>query len=180
VREGRGATFLPLPATAPDAPKPAAAGGDQQQQQRHQRLGKAPPGAVLAATPLADLPVSKWLVQNPLAAPPGQAPGAGAEGVTLAEVRRGQHGDGARGGGGAVSKWLEQNLLATPPGQAPAAETEGVTLADVSRRLSSIWGGGDGCVQVWDGGGGVGLPMGKWSMWSSAGCTTRPDQQLVG
>jgi hypothetical protein len=92
VREGRDQTFLPLPAVnaygAQPAAAAAAAGGDsssdQQQQQRHQRLGKLPPMPVLPPTPLAELPVSKWLVQSPAAA----AAGAAAEGKPLSEVRQ--------------------------------------------------------------------------------------------
>lgn len=87
VREGRDQTFLPLPAVNAYGAQPAATAADgssdqQQQQRRKQRLGKLPPMPVLPPTPLADLPVAKWLVQNPAAA-------AAADGKPLSEVRRG-------------------------------------------------------------------------------------------
>jgi hypothetical protein len=81
VREGRAETFLPFPAIAPS---PAAADGSneqQQQQQRNQRRGQVPDPAVLKGCSLQDLPVEKWVVQNPLA-----AAAAGAEGIPLSEV----------------------------------------------------------------------------------------------
>lgn len=101
VREGRDHSFLPLPAVKPSSPQQkqqqaaaadadAAANGaskDQQlQQQRHQRLGEAPDPPVLPQGTMAELPVEKWVVRNPLATPPGAEPAADAEGVPLTEV----------------------------------------------------------------------------------------------
>jgi hypothetical protein len=81
VREGRDETFLPLPAVGPDSDGQQQQQQDQQQQQPQRRVGQAPDPPVLGATALADLPVDRWLVRNPLAAAAGQ------QGISLEQVR---------------------------------------------------------------------------------------------